>query len=256
MPKILIAEDYMFNYLLLQRFLKKLNCEFVVCNNGQKALEELKKQDFDLVLMDIEMPVMNGIEAVKQIRNLNDSNKNKIPIIALTGHQNESYFGNLNKVGFNDCLIKPIDINDLEKKMFNYISNNELREIKSDDDVYDPSKEISLEYLNEFSEGEIDFVIEMIEVFLENAPVFLSKIDTSYKTNDWETLRYSAHKYSPQLAFFGLKTIIKEVDEIEEYAVKKVYSPDLQKKIDRIIKNSKLAINKLELLKAKLNNLT
>jgi len=252
MPKILIAEDYMFNYLLLQRFLKKLNCEFVVCDNGQKALEELQKQDFDLVLMDIEMPIMNGIEAVKHIRSLNDSNKKKIPIIALTGHQNESYFGNLSNAGFDDCLIKPIDLSDLEKKLFSFISNKELLEKKSEEDVYDPSKEISLEYLNEFSEGEIDFVIEMIDVFIDNAPIFLSKIAESYKSNDWETLRYSAHKYSPQLAFFGLKTIIKEVDEIEEYAVKQIYSPDLQPKINRVLKNSNLAIEKLKQLKEKL----
>lgn len=256
MPKILIAEDYMFNYLLLQRFLKKLNCEFVVCDNGQKALEELQKQDFDLVLMDIEMPVMNGIEAVQHIRNLSDENKNKIPIIALTGHQQESYFGNLNKAGFDDCLIKPIDLNDLEKKLFSYLSDKELQERKAEEDTYDPAKEISLEYLNEFSEGEIDFVIEMIDVFLENAPVFLSKIDESYKTNDWETLRYSAHKYSPQLAFFGLKTIIKEVDEIEEYAVKQIFSSDIQSKIDRIKKYSYMAIEKLKQLKEKLKNLT
>jgi|DewCreStandDraft_4_1066084.scaffolds.fasta_scaffold27619_2 CheY-like chemotaxis protein/HPt (histidine-containing phosphotransfer) domain-containing protein len=256
MPKILIAEDYMFNYLLLQRFLKKLNCEFVVCDNGQKALEELQKQDFDLVLMDIEMPVMNGIEAVQHIRNLSDENKNKIPIIALTGHQQESYFGNLNKAGFDDCLIKPIDLNDLEKKLFSYLSDKELQERKAEEDTYDPAKEISLEYLNEFSEGEIDFVIEMIDVFLENAPVFLSKIDESYKTNDWETLRYSAHKYSPQLAFFGLKTIIKEVDEIEEYAVKQIFSSNIQSKIDRIKKYSYMAIEKLKQLKEKLKNLT
>jgi len=245
----------MFNYLLLQRFLKKLNFEFVVCDNGQKALEELQNQDFDLILMDIEMPVMNGIEAVKQIRNLNDNFKKKIPIIALTGHQNESFFGNLSKVGFDDCLIKPIDIGDLEKKLLNYISINELQELKSTEDVYDPSKEISLEYLNEFSDGEIGFIIEMVDVFLENAPTFLSKIESSYKSNDWETLRYSSHKFSPQLAFFGLKTIINEVDEIEEYAVKKIYSACLQPKINRVVKNSNLAIEKLKQLKEKLKNL-
>ena len=245
MPKVLIAEDYMFNYLLLQRFLKKLNYEFVVCDNGQKALEELKKQDFDIVLMDIEMPVMDGIEAVRHIRADFTGQKQEIPIIALTGHHEDDYFGNLNKVGFNDCLMKPIDLNVLENKLNQYIKAIDLIVKEKESKKFNVDKELQLDYLYEFADGDNTFVREMIDLFVKNAPDFIENMKEGFKKNDWEKLRYNAHKFSPQLAFFGLNTIIEEVDSIEEYAVKKVFADLIEDKIINIEINCKIALEKL-----------
>jgi len=246
MPKVLIAEDYMFNYLLLQRFLKKLNYEFVVCDNGKKALEELQNQEFDIVLMDIEMPVMDGIEAVKHIRADFTGQKRDIPIIALTGHHQDDYFGNLNKVGFNDCLLKPIDLNVLENKLNMYLSS--IDEVLKSNEInkFNLEKELSLEYLYEFADGDNTFVKEMIDLFIQNAPEFITNIRNGFEENDWEKLRYNAHKFSPQLAFFGLKTIIDDVDAIEEYAVKKVFADHIIQKIMNIELNCKLTLEKLK----------
>ncbi len=245
MPKVLIAEDYMFNYLLLQRFLKKLNYEFVVCDNGQKALEELKNQDFDIVLMDIEMPVMDGIEAVRHIRADFTGLKKDIPIIALTGHHEDDYFGNLNKVGFNDCLLKPIDLNILENKLSLYLKAIDEIEKVNIVNKFNLEKELSLDYLYEFADGDKTFVQEMIDLFVKNAPEFIENIKSGFDANDWEKLRYNAHKFSPQLAFFGLKTIIEEVDTIEEYAVKKVFADNIGHIIKNVETNCNMALEKL-----------
>lgn len=245
MPKVLIAEDYMFNYLLLQRFLKKLNYEFVVCDNGKKALEELTNQDFDIVLMDIEMPVMDGIEAVRHIRTDFTGQKKDIPIIALTGHHEDNYFSNLNKVGFNDCLLKPIDLNVLESKLSIYLNAIDSIDKNKEVNKFNLESELNLDYLNEFADGDKNFVREMIDLFVKNAPEFVDNIKSGFETNDWEKLRYNAHKFSPQLAFFGLKSIIEDVDAIEEYAVKKVFVDSVKGKIQNIEINCKLTLEKL-----------
>ena len=85
----------------------------------------------------------------------------------------------------------------------------------------------------------------MIDLFLKNAPEFIKNIKLGFETNDWEMLRYNAHKFSPQLAFFGLKSIIEEVDTIEEYAVKKVFADHIGQIIKNVEINCNLALEKL-----------
>ena len=245
MPKVLIAEDYMFNYLLLQKFLEKLNFEYVICDNGAKAIDELKNQDFDLVLMDLDMPVMNGIEAVKHIRKDFIGNKKEIPIIAITGHHKDEYFGNLNGVGFNDCLHKPIDLAVLKNKLYNYIASLQGVDEGTLQNTKIVEKELNLDYLYEFADGDKTFVKEMIELFITNVPVFVDNIKSAYKDEDWEKLRFNAHKFSPQLQFFGLKSIISDVDAIEEYAVKQIFADDIEVKIKNVEIYCKIAVDKL-----------
>jgi CheY-like chemotaxis protein/HPt (histidine-containing phosphotransfer) domain-containing protein len=251
MARILVAEDYLFNQLIIQRYLNKLNHNFIICNNGSEALNELKGSNFDIVLMDIEMPIMGGVEAVTYIRSFFTDKNNKIPILALTGHHDDKYFEDLRKVGFDDFILKPIDKELLENKINFYL--NILNENKKDansttNDELNPDCIINLDYLNEFAQGDKDFIIDMINIFLENAPQFLENLEKGYVENDWEKLRYNAHKFSPQLAFFGLNSIIIDVDKIEEYAVKKLQIDNFNQTISKVIVNCNKAIEHLRIL--------
>jgi CheY-like chemotaxis protein len=109
--KIIITDDIFTNRLLLSEVVSDLGHEFIEAENGREAIELLQKfDDIDLILMDIEMPVMNGLEAAKYIREKMPSPKNRIPIIALTAHNPKIFFDDYRDVGFDQLLTKPYSI--------------------------------------------------------------------------------------------------------------------------------------------------
>ena len=109
--KIIITDDIFTNRLLLSEVISDLGHEHFEAENGKEAIELLQKHDdIDLILMDIEMPVMNGLEAAKYIREKMPSPKNKIPIIALTAHNPKIFFDDYRDVGFDQLLTKPYSI--------------------------------------------------------------------------------------------------------------------------------------------------
>ena len=109
--KIIITDDIFTNRLLLAEIISDLGHEHLDAENGKVAIELLEKNtDVDLILMDIEMPVMNGLEATKYIREMMPPPKNKIPIIALTAHNPKIFFDDYRDVGFDQLLTKPYSI--------------------------------------------------------------------------------------------------------------------------------------------------
>lgn len=104
--KILLVEDNPVNQVLASRFLEKMGCEVTVANDGAQALIKVQEYNFDLVLMDCQMPVLDGYEATKQIRALGATYM-KLPIVALTAHALESERDQCIAVGMNDYLTKP-----------------------------------------------------------------------------------------------------------------------------------------------------
>ena len=111
--KILIVDDIFTNRLLLVELIKSIGHDYVQTENGREAVEAMLTDDFDLVLMDIEMPVMNGLETTKFIRENFSPPKNGVPIVALTAHNPQLFFEDFKDVGFNQLLTKPYNIDKL-----------------------------------------------------------------------------------------------------------------------------------------------
>lgn len=107
--KVLVAEDSSViinltkNVLLFEKF------HITSVKNGKQVMDKLQKEDFDLILMDINMPVMDGIECTKAIRALGDKKKATVPIIAITGNYKNYTLDDFKKVGINDYVQKPLD---------------------------------------------------------------------------------------------------------------------------------------------------
>jgi len=104
--KVLIVDDWPDNIVLLKEYLNMLGFEFDVAENGQQALDKISVNNFHAVFMDIEMPVMNGIEATYEIRHTLAPPKNATPIIAISAH-NSNYLSNFKSSGFSDFMSKP-----------------------------------------------------------------------------------------------------------------------------------------------------
>jgi two-component system, response regulator, stage 0 sporulation protein F len=112
MPKlvIIIADDFFTNRLLLSEIIEDLGHKYITAENGKEAVEALVNNEVDLVLMDIEMPVMNGLEATKYIREKLGKPKCSTPVIALTAHNPKIFFNDYKDVGFDQLLTKPYSI--------------------------------------------------------------------------------------------------------------------------------------------------
>lgn len=109
--KIIIADDIFTNRLLLSEVIEDLGHEYILAENGKMAVDALVDNDsIDIVLMDIEMPVMNGLEATKYIREKLETPKKLTPVIALTAHNPKIFFEDYKDVGFNQLLTKPYSI--------------------------------------------------------------------------------------------------------------------------------------------------
>ncbi len=103
----LIVDDIIMNRILLKEIISDHAGSIIEACNGKEALEILKNNDIDVVLMDIEMPVMNGVETTRHIRNKFDFPKSKVIVIALTAHNPDDFFDDYNNAGFNELLTKP-----------------------------------------------------------------------------------------------------------------------------------------------------
>lgn len=113
--KVLIVDDIFTNRLLLSEIMEDLGLEFYLANNGKEAVGELQNNHYDIVLMDIEMPVMNGVEATQYIRNEMPKPISEIPVIALTAHNPKLFFDDFEDVGFTQLLTKPYSIGKIKE---------------------------------------------------------------------------------------------------------------------------------------------
>ncbi|KAB2872295.1 MAG: PAS domain S-box protein [Bacteroidales bacterium] len=118
---VLIVEDNELNTLIVQRFLSNWGINHEHAENGLVALEMVRKTDYDLVLMDLEMPEMNGYEAAKAIRKLEDSTKKAVPIIALSASAMQDVKRKIFSLGMNDFVLKPFNPADLKQKILKFI---------------------------------------------------------------------------------------------------------------------------------------
>ena len=119
--KILIVDDIFSNRLLLSSTLESMGIKSESVGDGQKAINLLETEEYGMVLLDIEMPVMNGIETVRYIRKEMPEKTNSLPVIALTAHNPSEYGDDINTAGFNEIVSKPYSVEKLRKLIDKYL---------------------------------------------------------------------------------------------------------------------------------------
>jgi len=120
--KLLLAEDNLMNQFFAKQLFSKWEIKTDVANNGLQAVELLKKNDYDIVLLDLQMPEMNGFEVVEIIRDMNSEVKNhNIPVIALTADISPDTKEKVSSSGMDDFVLKPFEQNELYSKIAKFI---------------------------------------------------------------------------------------------------------------------------------------
>jgi CheY-like chemotaxis protein/HPt (histidine-containing phosphotransfer) domain-containing protein len=217
LPYILLAEDNPVNQKLALGIFKKLGYRIELVSNGKEALEKLKDGRFDLVLMDIQMPVMDGYEATAKIRNSSsDVFNHRIPVIAMTAHAFKSDQEKCLAAGMDDYISKPIDVNKLKEllqKWTGLIEDKLSVTYTSDEEQFPVFDEKSL-----FDRAMQDkaFMFDVIDIFLCDAPVMLDRLSVSLSSKDFQRSASEAHTIKGALSNLGAMLMAKTAAEIED----------------------------------------
>ena len=225
--KVLVVEDIPLNQLLMKTLLDDFGFERDIAENGKVAIEKLKEKDYDVVLMDLQMPIMNGFEATEYIRKTMNS---KIPIIALTADVTTVDLAKCKAVGMNDYLAKPVDERLLYSKIIGVLNKPKFdtkttNNIEQKQDVIENVSCIDLTYLKQRTKSNPALMTEMITLYLTQTPVLIKTIKQSLLDENWSLLSATIHKIIPSFVIVGIhsdyENIAKKIQELATALIKK-----------------------------------
>ncbi len=214
---VLLVEDNDINRLYASSILKMWGCHFETAENGVVALEKIRNNDFDVVLMDIQMPVMDGFETTKAIRQ-GDPKKNKVPIIALTANATQKDFENCLTAGMNDCITKPFTQEDLFQVLTKYLGRKLTvkQRLVAESSKTKDLPVIDLSYLKKVSNNNGQFIQEIVASFLESMPTTVEDIKIQLAQKNWEQLSRVVHKIKPTITLMGIHHLKDKIVLLEQ----------------------------------------
>jgi PAS domain S-box-containing protein len=234
--RVLLVEDNDINRMYASTILKKWHCEIDEAENGQIALEKLKKQDYELILMDIHMPILDGIEASRSIRTSFAKPKSDVPIIAFTANALKGDKDKYLEAGMNAYISKPF----MPDELFNIMSKFYNPKLHGDYSA-NTNKITNLSTLRKMSSHDESFVQQMVSSFVEKTPELVEHIKQATKDENWQEVGAIAHKLKPNLAFMGidsLKALILEIETNANNSTNTLEIPDLIEKLSSSINSA------------------
>jgi len=203
--KVLVVEDMALNQLLMKTLLDDFGFERDIASNGKIAIEKLQAKDYDIILMDLQMPEMNGFEATEYIRTKLKSN---IPIIALTADVTTMDLEKCKTLGMNDYIAKPVDERLLYTKIMGLVkklSIVKIDEVKEDRYILRQTERcVDLDYLSVRTKSNPALMLKMIAIYLEQTPPLVVSMKKSFLDKDWDSLYATVHKMIPSFSIMGI----------------------------------------------------
>jgi CheY-like chemotaxis protein/HPt (histidine-containing phosphotransfer) domain-containing protein len=226
--RILLAEDNRVNQTVATRVLEKMGHSLVVANNGNEALSFMATQTFDLVLMDVQMPEMDGLTATQKIREQEKRTQSHLPIIAMTAHAMKGDRERCLEAGMDGYVSKPIDRKELERAIARAISGPDVtgvdqRSTKPEGETavanslvaWDNTK--ALERLG----GDEQLLRDVIGIFLEDIPKHMTSLRQAAAQGNAEVLAKTAHSLKGELGYLGISELSQKAHELEEMGRKR-----------------------------------
>jgi CheY-like chemotaxis protein len=213
---ILLVEDSDMNRLVASTMLHNHGATVYEATNGQQAVEAMEKTSCDLILMDIQMPVMDGRKAAKMIRK---NYHTSLPIIALTANAVKKETDKCIAAGMNDCIAKPFEEEELIKLISKWLGKGPL---------------YSLHKLQHTGRGNADFVQKMIRLFIVQVPAGVQEIKSAYAAGSFAVVAATAHRIEPILNNFCIGSLKDKIAELEYLALRRKPLPRLEVLISQI----------------------
>lgn len=238
--RVLLVEDNDINRLYAKSILETWKCKTDIAENGLIAIEKLKSNFYDVILMDVQMPIMDGYEATKVIRTMTHP-LNTIPVVALTANATTNDIEKCLEAGMNDFVAKPFTPDDLYQKLFKKLKILPNQNIPKEerDKVFD------LNYLRTISDNNQEFIREMVETFINSIPNLLRDMEESLANSEWSKVSRIAHQIKPSLTLMGIHQLKETAVQIEG-ATSSHTSDSAKRLVQRFIGSCKDAIEQLK----------
>ncbi len=214
---VLVVEDNEINQSLIKHLFKSWQLDFDLATNGKEAIDKLILKKYNLILMDIQMPEMDGYTATQEIRN---KLKSDIPIIAMTAHALEGEREKCLSYGMNEYISKPIREQLLHKlitqfihiKVADVLQKKEIANVDTSQYKY-----INLQYMMEVSNGNTGYEKTVTEQFIEAIPDNLTAMEKAWKSSDITSLQQLAHNMKTTISVMGLNKMLQPYLDAIEY---------------------------------------
>lgn len=213
--RVLLAEDNRVNQIVASNFLKKWGIEMDIASNGLEAVQMIQNKSYKLVLMDLQMPQMDGFEASKIIRAIDtDSYFKKIPIIALTASAMSEVRDQVTEAGMNDYITKPFDPDDLQTKIFNYLEHTENQFIETTNAAI-KQRRLGVDF-DLYTEGDPDFKREFVSLLLKNLEELKTALTMALQAKDAGVYSKAVHKVRTSIFILGDSEFSSLIDELKK----------------------------------------
>ena len=228
--KLLLVEDNEFNRMVAEDTLKELlpNITIDIAINGQEAVDRVQEEQYDIVLMDIQMPVMDGVTATRTIRTTLSAPAKDVKIIAMTANVLQEDVAQYFNTGMNAYVSKPFQVDELLLKMAAVLEGQKPT-MQGNTTVKNtivaepampslPDKITDMQFLRQFAGGNDEKMTKYVGMFLENGPKLLNTIEQSLQAKDYAAVKIAAHSMKPQLSYMGVKEDVSHIFLIEQTA--------------------------------------
>ncbi|MEO6916456.1 MAG: ATP-binding protein, partial [Chitinophagaceae bacterium] len=249
--KVLVVEDMALNQLLMKTLLDDFGFESDIASNGKIAIDKLQNGTYEIVLMDLQMPEMNGFDATWHIRNVMGSD---IPIIALTADVTTVDVAKCKTVGMNDYIAKPVDERILYSKIINQLKKSAV--VQQSVSPEPLVRYIDLDYLNQRTKSNPALMMEMISLYLEQTPPLINIIKRSFQEQNWQSLYSAVHKIIPSFSIMGIHADHESIaKKVQDYAANQQLTSNIAEMVSQLENICLQACNELQAELQRLKNL-
>jgi CheY-like chemotaxis protein len=207
--QVLVVEDNDLNQQYIAKVLNKWSVNFHIVSSGEEALTEFQENKYDLILMDLQLPGISGLETAAKIRSL--YSEDDFTIIAMTAVVTSNIEGDILKHGMNDIIRKPFSIADLHEKMHHYFESDNLQETKKEIIFH---TKLDTFFLKQFYEKDQEFALSVFEYFKKN---YLEEFKTLIQNVDninFIEIKSKLHNIKPAFKMVGLTSIERDIELI------------------------------------------
>jgi CheY-like chemotaxis protein len=223
--RILLAEDNEINRMIVLTMLKQwkqIKTQVDVAGNGHEVLQLLKQQEYDLILMDCQMPEMDGYTATRIIRTELTAPKSRVPIIAVTASALQQDKEKVFEAGMDDFIPKPFEQNELFDKIISVARRKKqtdaenLSVLEEEHEPYKQEKLFDLTFLKNIAGDDLAELHDIIEKFIEKFPSDIAHMEQALAIGDFKAMSRHAHKLKANIKFFGIEKLYPAIEWIEK----------------------------------------
>ena len=215
--RILLAEDNHVNQMLATKLLEKRGYHVTVVGDGLKAVRAFEQHEFDLILMDVQMPEMDGLNATGAIRVRERKTGKHIPIIAMTAHTMKGDRENCLEAGMDDYVAKPIRANELYTAIDRLVSTPAAQQVSAAADFRLQMDDGGFDFYSALDsiDGDRGLFEELIGLFLDDYPLRLEEIEAALEQGDTKAIESAAHTLKGAAGSLGLRSISERAVQLE-----------------------------------------